>query len=82
MNASAAHLESDIANSEETRELLGQSVGFENELISQTNFPHQPSSRRPSRAANFPIRAGSPGRLGNRPKPAASGPEYAVNGVD
>src|SRR5258708_31490076 len=39
MNAAAAHLESDVANGEETREFLGQSVGFENELIGQTNFP-------------------------------------------
>ena len=39
MNAAAADLESDVANGEETREFLGQSVGFENELIGQTNFP-------------------------------------------
>jgi hypothetical protein len=84
MNAAATHLESDIANGEETRKFLGQSVGFENELIGQKNFP--PISRAcevPSRAANFlPLRAGSPGRLGNRPGPAASGAEYAVNGGD
>jgi hypothetical protein len=34
-----ANLESDIANGEKPREFLGQSVGFENELIGQTNFP-------------------------------------------
>jgi len=83
MNTAATHLESNVTNGEETREFLGQSVGFENELIGQTNFPHQPSCEVPSRAANFfPVRAGSPGRLGNRPGPAASGPEYAVNGSD
>src|SRR3954470_3220482 len=37
-------------------------MGFENELISQTKFPHQPSREVPSRVANFPCRAGSPGR--------------------
>ena len=83
MNAAAAHLESDIANGEETREFLGQSVGFENELIGQTNFPHQPSSRRPSRVANFSLFGQVlPDVLGIRPEPAASGPEYAVNGGD
>ena len=75
-------LQSDVANGEETREFLGQSVGFENELIGQTNFPHQPRREVPSRVANFYLSAGSPGRLGNRPGPAASGPEYAVNGAD
>jgi hypothetical protein len=53
MNAAATHLESNVANGEETREFLSQSVGFENELIGQTNFPHQPSCEVPSRVANF-----------------------------
>ena len=53
MNAAAADPEIDIANGKETREFLGQSVGFENELIGQSNFPHQPSPRSPSRVANF-----------------------------
>ena len=82
MNAAAAHLQGNVANGEETREILGQSVGFENELISQTKFPRQPSPRVRSRAANFSLLwAGSAGRPGNRPEPAASGPEYAVNGM-
>jgi hypothetical protein len=40
MNASATDPEIDIANGVEPREFLGQSVGFENELIGQSNFPH------------------------------------------
>jgi hypothetical protein len=44
VNAATADPEIDIANSEESREFLGQSVGFENELIGQSNFPHQPSA--------------------------------------
>jgi hypothetical protein len=40
MNAPTADPQADVANSEETREFLGQSVGFENKLISQSNFPH------------------------------------------
>ena len=55
MNAAATHLQSNVANGKETREFLGQSVGFENELISQTNFPRQPSARIRSRAANFSL---------------------------
>ena len=82
MNAAAAHFQSNVANGEETREFLGQSVGFENELISQTNFPRRPSPRNRSRAANFSL-FGQALRdvLGNRPEPAGSGPEYAVNGM-
>jgi hypothetical protein len=52
MNASAADPKANVANGKETREFLGQSVGFENELIGQSNFPHQPQ-RIPSRMANF-----------------------------
>src|ERR1700687_2255185 len=52
MNAAAANPKIDIANSEESRKFLGQSVGFENELIGQSNFPRQPKPR-PSRVANF-----------------------------
>src|SRR5205823_4272706 len=37
----------DVANSEEAREFLGQSAGFENEVIRQSNFPHQPSREAP-----------------------------------
>jgi hypothetical protein len=42
MDTATADLEIDIANGKETREFLGQSMGFENELIGQSNFPHQP----------------------------------------
>ena len=60
VNAAAADLERDVANGKETREFLGQSVGFENELIGQSNFPHQPSPRRPvARGRFFPYAAGS-----------------------
>jgi hypothetical protein len=45
VNAATADPEIDIANGEEACEFLGQSVGFENELIGQSNFPHQPSGR-------------------------------------
>jgi hypothetical protein len=45
VNAATADPEIDIANGEKPRELLGQSVGFENELIGQSNFPHQPDAR-------------------------------------
>jgi hypothetical protein len=80
MNAAAAHLEGDITNGKETRKFLGQSVGFENELISQTNFPRQPSPRVRSRATNFSLFGQAlPDVI--RPAPAASGPEYAVNGM-
>src|ERR1700755_276404 len=50
MNAATADFETDIANGKEAREFLGQSVGFENELISQSNFPHRPPRRSPPRA--------------------------------
>jgi hypothetical protein len=53
MNAAAPHLEGDVANGKETREFLGQSVGFENELIGQSNFPHQPLSRSNVALTNF-----------------------------
>jgi hypothetical protein len=43
VNAATADPQVDVANGEETRELLGQSVGFKNELIGQSNFPRQPS---------------------------------------
>ena len=67
----------DIANREETREFLGQSVGFENELISQTNFPRQPT-REDARAWLIFLKRLSMDVRGNRPETAASGPEYAV----
>ena len=39
MNAATANPQIDIAYGKEPREFLAQSVGFENELIGQTNFP-------------------------------------------
>jgi hypothetical protein len=45
MNAATADPEIDIANGEESRELLGQSVGFENVVIGQSNFPQKPCQR-------------------------------------
>src|SRR5438067_7888485 len=69
MNTAASHLERNIANGEKTRELLGQSLGFENELIGQTKFPHQPSSRGPPRTRLIFYLPGRffPVRLGTRP---------------
>ena len=46
MNAATTNPKIDIANSEKSRKFLGQSVGFENELIGQSNFPRQPSPLR------------------------------------
>jgi hypothetical protein len=43
VNAALADPEIDIANGKEACEFLGQSMGFENELIGQSNFPRQPS---------------------------------------
>jgi hypothetical protein len=39
MNAATTYPEANVPNREETREFLGQSMGFENELISQSNSP-------------------------------------------
>ena len=81
MNAATADPEIDIANGKEPREFLGQSVGFENELIGQSNFPHQPSPRSPLARGQFFRPAGSPGRLGNpvpdRPPPGRNMPSTA-----
>src|ERR1700738_1282103 len=73
MNTATANPEIDIANGKEAGELLGQSVGFENELIGQTNFPHQPSSRRLPRAAILTSPAGPPRTSWNRPGPPPPG---------
>jgi hypothetical protein len=43
MLPATANPQIDAANGEESREFLGQSVGFKNELIGQSNFPHRPS---------------------------------------
>ena len=56
VNAATADPKIDIANGEETREFLGQSAGFENELIGQSNFPHQPSPRSSRAWPIFPNR--------------------------
>src|SRR6266404_5404952 len=55
VNAATADPEIDIANREEPRELLAQSVGFENELIGQSNFPHQPDARERTQSRAWPI---------------------------
>jgi hypothetical protein len=56
-------------------------MGFENELISQTNFPRQPSARIRSRAANFSLFGQALPDVWKPSEPAASGREYAVNGM-
>ena len=76
VNAATADPQIDIANGEEPREFLGQSVGFENELIGQSNFPHQPSRDALARGQFF--RTGRfqdawNGTLEIRPGPAVSG---------
>jgi hypothetical protein len=53
VNSAAANFETDIADGEKARKFLGQSVGFENELIGQANFPHRPSQRVSPRVVNF-----------------------------
>src|ERR1700722_4110118 len=53
MNTAATDPKIDIANGEEARKFFRQSLGFENELIGQSNFPRQPSRNAPSRVVNF-----------------------------
>src|SRR5215212_8910591 len=79
MDAAAPNPKLDIANSEESRELLGQSAGLENELISQSNFPHQPSPRSPRvwpTSVHRQVLAGA----SEKPPGRCPRPEYAVNG--
>src|SRR3954469_20736535 len=47
VNAATADPQVDIADGEEARELLGQSVCFKNELIGQSSVPHQPATNVP-----------------------------------
>jgi hypothetical protein len=54
-------------------------MGFENELIGQSNFPRQPREV-PSLAALFPDRPVLKTPWIFVPKPTASGREYAANG--
>src|SRR5260370_10485589 len=82
MDTATADPQTDIANGKEACEFLGQSVGFENELIGQSNFPHQLSQAkaRSLRSLFFPNRQVLLRRLGN-PVPARRlRAEYAVNG--
>ena len=51
VDAATANPQVDIAHGEKARELLGQSMGFENELIGQSNFP--PSASATARMAKF-----------------------------
>src|SRR6185437_5118780 len=44
MNTAATDLKADVTNGKETREFLGQSAGFENELIGQSNSPVGPAA--------------------------------------
>jgi hypothetical protein len=81
VDAAATHLERDVANGKKTREFLGQSVGFENELIGQTNFPHQLSRESPSRAADFILTRQFSRTPWKSSRTAASGLEYAVIGT-
>src|SRR3981189_1963786 len=74
MNTATADLQTDIANGKEPREFLGQSVGFENELIGQTKLPHQPPLRSPLARGRFFLTGWfSRTSWKSRPGPAASG---------
>jgi hypothetical protein len=71
VNAATADLQSDIAYGEKSREFLGQSVGFENKLICQTNFPLPRDrlrmalfgNRQPLRTSPEPSKPPLPGRI-------------------
>src|SRR3979411_993873 len=70
MNAATADPQIDTANGEETRKFLGQSVGFKNELIGQSNFPHRPSQAMfPSGVTEF-LKVSGPGTPWMRHRPA------------
>src|SRR6266550_4219544 len=74
MNTATANPQIDTANGKKPREFLAQSVGFENELIGQSNLPHQPSRTTCRRA--WPILVNrqvfqTPWK--SRPGPTASG---------
>ena len=71
VNAATTDPEIDIANGVEAREFLGQPVGFENELIGQSNFPISHRREALSRFAEF-LR---PGRFPQTPQefPSAVG---------
>jgi hypothetical protein len=76
VNAATANPKIDIANGEKAREFLGQSMGFENELIGQSNFPRQPSPRCDIAGGYiFPKPAGSP----KTPWKIPSGPPPVAN---
>src|SRR5579872_122167 len=47
VNAATLHLQAHVANGEETRKFLGQSAGFENKLIRQSNSPASHAPRCP-----------------------------------
>jgi hypothetical protein len=81
MDAATADPKANVANGKETREFLGQSVGFENELISQSKFPHQPSPRCPIAAGQSFLTGRFSRASWNSPREAAaSTAEYAANG--
>src|SRR5260370_11299598 len=82
MDTATADPQTDIANGKEACEFLGQSVGFENELIGQSNFPHQLSQAkaRSLRSLFFPNRQVLLRRLGNPVPDRRLRAEYTVNG--
>jgi hypothetical protein len=95
MNAATADPQIDIANGKEPREFLGQSVGFENELIGQSNFPRPLSRARRAIARGQFLLTGRFSQTARKSDaflksvvlkiPSRTGrlhPEYAVNGAD
>ena len=65
VNMTTTDLKLDIANGKKPREFLGQSLGLENELIRQTNFP-LPGA--PLDAAGVFLTTGLPRHVRNRPE--------------
>src|SRR5258708_12268608 len=80
VDASAADPQIDVANGEEPREFLGQSVGFKNELIGQSNFPLQPSQPVSLGVAEFLYCLVSDDALGSLVGGRQPRAEYAFNG--
>src|SRR5215475_11749032 len=77
VNAATADLQCDIANGKEPREFLGQSVGFENELVGQKISPCRARPALGSLSSHPPT-GRPPGTSWTVPRSAPAGAEYAV----
>src|SRR5262249_43420083 len=78
VNRTPADFQRDIANGEKPRELLGQSVGFKNELIGQTNIPHRAGAASPIARGRLSFLSGwfspTPWNVADRPPPRRNMP--------